>query len=204
MKKCCALQQKCFVKTKGDGQCSYRLGTHPTSYAYGHGFGARLICQPDPRPCVKTGLSPPLFQQLSRSLFPLSFSCTAPSCLRLGGLHLSLHAPVPTERYDAASEGKCLSATSGSDSLDTPAALSRRPSTCGSTLENDDDGVPGFLGSPATWSRDGEMQDHRYPPSLLNKPVIPQSSRVRDLKPGYHECLEPLSFITRGTFLGYP
>jgi hypothetical protein len=82
---------------------------------------------------------------------------------------------VPAERYEAANVEKCLSAAAGFDSLDTLAALSRHPSTYGSTLGNDAGGVSDSPGSSVTWSRDGvRCRTTAYPPpSHLSKSITP-------------------------------
>ena len=145
--------------------------------------GAGLICQPDPRPCIKTGLSPAAFStalSIPFSPFILLHSPVVPQARRASPSPAC--PPVPTERYDAASEEKCLSATPSSDSLDTPAALSHCSSTCGSSLEIDDDGVPDFLGSPAMWPRDGvrcRTTAILLPASSTNQSYLPNSPHGR-------------------------
>ena len=111
---------------------------------------ARRICQPDPSARYKDALAPATFSTaLSISFFVLR------SPARPSGSTFPCRPVVPTERYEAANEEKCLSATAGFDSLDTLAALSRHPSTCGSTIGNDAGGASDSPGSSVTWSRNG-------------------------------------------------
>jgi hypothetical protein len=115
-------------------------------------------------------------------LFPFHSPAQPRRASSSAGFTFPCMPPVPTERYDAASEEKCLSATPSSDSLDTPAALSHCSSTCGSSLEIDDDGVPDFLGSPAMWPRDGvrcRTTAILLPASSTNQSYLPNSPHGR-------------------------
>jgi len=60
-------------------------------------------------------------------------------------IHVPTQAPDPHRTIRRGQSGKCLSATTGSHSLDASAALSHRPSDRTSTHNNDADEAPDVL-----------------------------------------------------------
>jgi hypothetical protein len=152
------------------------------------GVGTDLICQPDPRPGIKTHSSALLHRP------PVVPQATASSAYPLPG-------PTLYRTYTTRPIGKCRCATTGPYSLDTSAAISRRPPDCASTLENDADEAPGVpagrwrLGH-ATTSHAGLLSSFKPHARIYNT-----SSRLHRGRQGRIStligCVTPTSLLPR-------
>jgi hypothetical protein len=135
------------------------LGKGPYTLPYRrvrYGVSAGFICQPDPRPGIKTRSSPAAFPTtLSLHFSPSTLLIRTPSCLRPRRALPSPACPLPPPKDTTWPVRKCLSAIVRFDSFNTPVALFYRPSDCGSDLDDDAEERARIFRSPATWSRDG-------------------------------------------------